>query len=306
VRNLRRLYPPPGELFEVDGRLMHLHCVGSASPTIVIDAGNGCFSLEWMPIQEALQATARTCVYDRAGYGWSESGRSPRDGAQAVAELRALLQAAGEQKPLVFVGHSLGGIHGPIYAARYPDEVIGLVLVDTAADYGYPPDAEQEVRYSVGFYRITRLLVGSGLMRVLGPVMGEGAMPETAKKLPEALRESYLALVLDPELHATAQAEMVQLSQTLRQAGEATAGRLPLGNRPFVVLTAGQRMALGSTPFDEYRVAVGEDVIAEQGALAALSSRGEQRIFRESGHNMHLDAPDVVIAAVRDVVEMSR
>jgi len=180
VRALRERYPPPGELFEVNGRLMHLHCVGAGSPTVVLDAGNGCFSLEWMSIQEALHATARTCVFDRPGYGWSESGSAPRDGAQAVGELHMLLGAAGEQGPFVFVGHSLGGIHAPIYVARYPDEVVGLVLVDTAADYDYSPDIEQEVRYSVGFYRVMRLLTGSGLMRVLGPVMGEEAMPETA------------------------------------------------------------------------------------------------------------------------------
>lgn len=94
---------------------------------------------------------------------------------------------------------------------------------------------------------------------------------------------------------------MVQLPRTLRQAGKGTLGDLPL-----IVLTAGQQMAPGSTPFDDRRVPVQDEVIAAQGSLAALSVQGEQRVIEESGHEVHLDAPQAVLAAVRDVIERTR
>ena len=306
LRRTRERYPAPGKLVDVSGQRMHIHCAGSGSPTVIVDAGNACFSLEWMPIQEKLQSTTRVCVYDRAGYGWSEAGPAPRGGAHAVAELHDLLQAAGEPGPYVLVGHSLGGIHARMYAAHYSDEVAGLVLIDTAAEEDVSPELEQQMRASIGFDQVMRLLSGSGLLRILGPLGGEQAMPETARKLPAELREVYLQLLLDPQQYTTGIDEMAQLPQTLRQARDALAGQPSLGDLPLIVLTAGQQMAPGSTPFDDRHVPVEEDVIAAQGALAALSSRGEQRVIESSGHQVHLDAPEAVLAAIRDVVEMTR
>jgi len=306
LSRFREHTPPPGQLVDVGGHKMHIRCAGSGTPTVVIDAGNACFGLEWTPIQERLAETTRVCTYDRAGYGWSEAGPSPRDGATIATELHALLQAAGEPGPYVLVGHSLGGIHARLYAAQYPDEVVGLVLVDTAVEYTISAEREAEMRTSIGFYQVMHLLTGSGLLRVLGPLSGEGSMPETARKLPSALQETYLNLLLDPQQYTTAIAEMAQLPETLRQTGEAMSGARPLDDRPLIVLTAGQRMAPGSTPFDDRRVPVGQEIIDAQGTLAALSSQGEQRVIEQSGHQVHLDAPDAVIVAVHDVIQMVR
>lgn len=285
---------------------MHIRCTDSGSPTLVIDAGNACFGLEWTPIQDALSETTRVCTYDRAGYGWSKAGPSPRDAATVVAELHALLRAAGEPGPYVLVGHSLGGIHARLYAAQYPGEVAAMVLIDTAAAYTVSPELEGQMRASIGFYQVMRLLTGSGVLRVLGPLGGAKAMPETARKLPTALQDAYLNLLLDPRQQATAIAEMAQLPASLRQAGEAMAGAQPLGDMPLIVLTAGQQMAPGSTPFDDRRVPVSGDVIEMQGTLTALSARGEQRVIAHSGHQVHLDAPEVVIAALQDAIAAVR
>jgi pimeloyl-ACP methyl ester carboxylesterase len=298
--------PPPGQRFDVDGHQMHIHCTGSGSPTVVVDGGNACFSLEWTPIQEALQGTTRVCIYDRAGYGWSETGPSPRDGATVAAELHKLLEAAGEDGPFLLVGHSLGGMHVRLYAAEHPDQVAGLVLIDTAAGYTVSPEFQKETQSSIGFYQVMRLLTGSGLLRVLGPLGGENAMPETARKLPPELQDTYLNFVLDPRQHAAAIDEMAHLQDTLRQTGEVLQGEEPLGDRPVIVLTAGQRMAPGSTPFDERQVPVDEAIITAQASLTALSSRGEQRLIPESGHQVHLDAQDAVVAAIIDAIEMAR
>lgn len=300
----REQFPAPGKLVEVDGHLMHIHCLGSGSPTVVIDAGNGSFSIEWTPIQEKLGQTTRVCIYDRSGYGWSEASPSPRDGAQVVSELHDLLDVAGEAGPYLLVGHSLGGVHVRMFAAQYPDEVAGLVLVDTAYPLVVTPEFELQMRSSIGFYQAMNLMTSTGLLRVLGPLGGEDSMPATARKLPPELQEAYLNLLLDPNQYATAIAEMEQLPATFGQTSELLQGGQPFGDLPLIVLTAGLTSAPGSTPFNEQYVPVPDSQIQLQLELAGQSLNGEQRVIAESGHSVHLDAPEEIVEAIRDMLGM--
>lgn len=305
LSRLREQHPAPGRLVEVDGRLMHIHCLGSGSPTVVIDAGNSSFSLEWMPLQVQMSQDLRVCTYDRAGYGWSEPGPEPRDGARAAAELHALLQAAGESGPYLLVGHSLGGVHVRMYAAQHPQDVTGLVLVDTAYPLVITPEFEQQMAGSIGFYQVMGLMTRTGVMRILGPLGGEGSLPETARKLPSELQEAYLNLLLDPAQYAAAISEMKSLPKTFEQASQML-DQHGLGDLPLIVLTAGQTAAPGSTPFAEQRIPASEQRIAQQNELAGTSTRGEQRIISESGHLVHLDAPQAVLQAVQNLITLIR
>ncbi|HLF75152.1 MAG TPA: alpha/beta hydrolase [Anaerolineales bacterium] len=302
----REQFPAPGRVLEVEGHLMHIHCMGSGSPTVVIDAGNGSFSVEWMPIQQEVSQFTRVCTYDRLGYGWSEAGPQPRDGMQVVSELHDLLQAAAEAGPYLLVGHSLGGVHVRMFAMKYPEEVAGLVLVDTAHPLDISPEFEKQIQTSIGFYQAMNLLTRSGLLRVLGPLGGEDSLPATARKLPPELQEVYLNLLLDPNQYATASSEMQQLSQTFQQASQTMVGAQPFGDLPLIVLTAGQIPAPGSTPFNEQYVPVPNEQIELQWELARLSPQGEQRVIPESGHSVHLDAPQAVIDAILGIVESLR
>jgi pimeloyl-ACP methyl ester carboxylesterase len=128
----RRNFPSPGVLVDVDGHKMHIYCLGQGSPTVVLEAGGYSFSSEWYWVQQQLAPTHRVCTYDRAGYGWSEPGPSPRTALRIVAELHTLLAKANISGPYVLAGHSFGGILNSVYASQYPDEVQGIVLVDTA------------------------------------------------------------------------------------------------------------------------------------------------------------------------------
>src|SRR5215216_907289 len=129
-----RAYPPPGEMVDVGGYSLHINCVGQGSPTVVLDAGLGDFSAQWVRVQREVSDTTRVCAYDRAGMGWSEMGPEPRDAKQISSELHTLLSKAGIKGPYVLVGHSFGGMYMQTYAARYPDEVAGVTLVDSSTE----------------------------------------------------------------------------------------------------------------------------------------------------------------------------
>jgi pimeloyl-ACP methyl ester carboxylesterase len=193
-----------------------------------------------------------------------------------------------------------------MFALQYPDEVAGLVLVDTAHPLTISPEFEKQMQTSIGFYQVMNLMTSTGLLRILGPLGGEDSMPANARKLPTELQDVYLNLLLDPNQYATAVAEMRQLPQTFRQASELMEGSQPLGSLPLIVLAAGQASAPGSTPFNEQLIAVSESQIQSQWELARQSSQGELRVISESGHSVHLDAPEEIIKAIHDTLEKIR
>jgi pimeloyl-ACP methyl ester carboxylesterase len=121
--------PPPGRLFDVGGRAIHIRCVGppSGGATVILEAGAGDDSNRWTAVQDALAPRIRSCAYDRAGFGWSAG--SPQSMAQDNADLHTLLAAANVPGPYVLVGHSLGALLVRRYADQYPDGIVGMVLV---------------------------------------------------------------------------------------------------------------------------------------------------------------------------------
>jgi pimeloyl-ACP methyl ester carboxylesterase len=133
--------PPPyfaqGERYDIGGRSLYLDCRGSGSPTVVLEAGSGSDSGTWSAVHDAIAGTTRTCAYDRAGRGRSDD-RDTHTLGDAVADLRALLDAAGEPGPFVIVGHSLGGSYARVFATTYRNEVVGAVLVDS-----FEPDVQE-------------------------------------------------------------------------------------------------------------------------------------------------------------------
>jgi pimeloyl-ACP methyl ester carboxylesterase len=131
-------YPMPGRLVDVGGHGLHLHCTGSGGPTVVLEPGGGAMSSNLAWITPAVARDTRVCVYDRAGRGWSEPAAAPQDGARTAADLHALLQRAEVPGPYVLAGHSFGGLYALTFAGRYPDEVAGMVLVDSTAPASAP------------------------------------------------------------------------------------------------------------------------------------------------------------------------
>src|SRR5947209_14532237 len=130
-------YPPPGKLVDIGGYRLHINCTGTGSPTVILDAGLGSTSLDWSKVQPGVARFTRVCSYDRAGYGWSDSGPGPRTSQQIVKELHLLLVHAQINGPYVLVGHSVGGLNMRLYAYRYPQEVAGMVLLDSTSEHQF-------------------------------------------------------------------------------------------------------------------------------------------------------------------------
>jgi pimeloyl-ACP methyl ester carboxylesterase len=128
-----RAHPMAGQLVDVGGHRLHLSCTGSGSPTVVLQPGAGETSSNMGWIAPAVARSTRVCVYDRAGRGWSEPADTPQDGAAIATDLHTLLQRAHVPGPYVVAGHSFGGLYTMVFAARYPDEVAGMALLDSTA-----------------------------------------------------------------------------------------------------------------------------------------------------------------------------
>ena len=130
-----RTYPPPGRLVDVGGYRLHIHCLGTGSPTVVLDAGLSGMSHDWNLVQAEIAQTTRVCAYDRAGMGWSDAGPLPRTPEQIARELHTLLTNAGIASPYMLVGHSLGGKNVRMFALQHPEQVAGMVLVDARSEF---------------------------------------------------------------------------------------------------------------------------------------------------------------------------
>jgi pimeloyl-ACP methyl ester carboxylesterase len=170
----QRKYPPPGILVNVDGHKMHIYCMGEGSPMVILDHAGGGSSVDWNLIQPKLADHTRVCAYDRAGYGWSDYNPAPRTLAQQVNDLHALLAGANEKGPYIFVGHSYGARVARVFAAKYPNEIVGMVLMDPGFLYDdprYPPEAKSHLESDIKMSRAGRWLAPFGLVRLLRPIM---------------------------------------------------------------------------------------------------------------------------------------
>ncbi len=302
-RRLRAQHPPIGRMINVGGYQLHLHSLGEGGPAVVLDAGIGEAGLSWAALQPEVARFARAVFYDRAGLGWSDSGPRPRTASVMVDELHTLLQRSGIPGPYVLVGASFGGLLNRLYARRYPEDVAGMVLVDAAHEEQYTPELIQQTVRRMGrvmplVYAVLRLFIWSGLPAIvprLRPVPGYFKLP------PEA-RETYGALLAADSRMVTAQADelsAVMESHSLMRAARVTS----LGDIPLVVLRHGLTPKQMTPELTELMESTHQRLQAE---LAAQSTNGRLTIAENSGHAIQFDQPELVVAAIREVVEAVR
>jgi len=287
IRNKYRAeYPPPGQMVSLETHDIHLHCVGTGSPTVVFESDLDQYgSLSWNSVQGEVGEYTRACSYDRAGIMWSEPGPRPRDGETIAAELKTVLENAGEEGPYILVGHAFGGAYVRIFAGQNLDDVCGMVLVESShpemltrfEEYGVVPEIPDE--------NIRPLIL---LLSHLG---SPGRYKGNVYNLPPEIYDPVQAFL--PESSMTWFDEKVESPNTLAQAGHYEY----LGDWPLIVLaTSGPSPSLGD---------LGQKLddlwLEMQRELLLLSENSEFRSY-EIGHYPQLQSPELVIDAIQDVL----
>lgn len=304
---LQAAHPPPGQLVDVSGYQMHIDCQGEGSPTVILEAGAGQFSPYWVRVQPEVAEYTRVCAYDRAGLGWSEASPEPRTAGNIVVELHTLLAEAGIPGPYVLVGHSLGGVYVRLYAHEYPGEVAGMVLVDSSHEEQNlrAPEALRQGEEESEAQRKQQLSVARTISAVGLMAMAPENVP-SEPELPPATGETVRALIAaNPEYFDTRLAVADNSDGIFEEARGAK--MTTLGDIPLVVIAAGRQATNPSVGLTEELAQQYAPVWRQmQTELAQLSTNGELVIAEESGHNIHLEQPGMVIDAIRQVVEAVR
>lgn len=272
----------PGTFIWVGSHRLHLNCVGRGSPTVIFDSGLGGSSLDWVRIQPQVASFTRACSYDRAGYGWSDPGPAPRDSASISSELKLLLGNASVPAPYVLVGHSFGGFNVRLYSHNNPEQVAGMVLVDSS--------------HEDQFRRFEEAGVGSTAPR------NHSFVVHNVFQLPSALPDEIAPVV---QLFASTRSSRLAFRSELRhlrRSAKQLRNASPLPDIPVVVIS---HRIDGTTPSttEAKRAEIWMDM---QSDLAYRAARGKHVISATDDHYIQLSQPQLIVDSIRDVIERSR
>lgn len=280
----RRTRPAPGELVDVGGHRLHLLCVGSGRPTVILESGLGEAAAYWGWISTAVARDAKVCAYDRAGRGWSDPAGAAQDGIAVATDLHILLDRAHVTGPFVLVGHSSGAQYVRIFASRYPEQVAGMVLLD-----GQPPEVFESLPVFPVFYNVFRrvsALLPSVARLGVGRLLYHGGFDGLPAEARDMERFTYSSARAARSLRD----EFAELPTSLAQARSFQS----LGDRPLVVVTAARDAEAGWLPL--------------QDRMATLSTNSSHRVVPYTHDALVTDqtAAQSSIGAIRDVVHAVR
>lgn len=276
-------YPPPGKLTDIGGYKLHYKDKGQGNITVVCDAGLSGTSLGWFLVQAEASKFTRVCTYDRAGYSWSDPSPLKRTSVNIAKELHSLLKKADISGPYILVGHSFGGANVLLFADLYPQETLGVILVDSVHE-----DMLQELPSAPhGFFdhpKVQWFLSFIGYKRLKGPSEEIKAM---FSPLRIEIQAAYIAQMNKTRYIETVNQEMDCLSESLLQLGEV---RL---QKPLTVITAGN-----ISNSEE-----GRRWIKLQERLLLKSNQSKQMIAENSDHMINHHQPQIIVDAIREMIE---
>lgn len=281
-RRWDRDHPVPGDFYSVEGKQAHLVCMGSGSPTVLLESAASARYTQWRKVQPDLSKITRVCSYDRAGHGWSQPRSGPRDAETIARELHSLLDHAGVVRPFIYAGESAGGLYVREYAREFPSEIAGVALIESSSPWqidelpGFRASWEEDKHSFQRSLCIDRLKVWSGWERVFGRCRSQGGDVDC--------RPAYV----DEDEN-----ELIYFETSSRQAGRLSS----LGKIALLVITSKKETE------DKVQGAVWNK---EQESSKLLSPWGWRVIARESGHIVPIDRPDIVVSEMTRMISFLR
>ncbi len=288
-----KLHPAPGRLVSVGQNKLHIWCIGTGSPTVVMISGGGTPAVALYPAQIQIAKFTRVCSYDRAGLGWSEPATKLMDLAAVVAEMEELLTTMGVTGPIVLAPQSFGGLIALSYAAKNPDRVAGAVFIDASEPELYfraiPPTVAEFERKDMLWQIAWRL----GIIRAGIPY----AAPDWIKDWPPEIKAQFF--VVWSRSMAGYTSDFADVATLTPRSQIPVASVNSFGNKPVIVLRHGRT--------DEWSLAATEaDWPAAQMKLAKLSSAGRLIVAKNNGHPIAEENPELVASSVKTVVRLIR
>jgi len=298
---------PNGKLVDIGGYKLHIDIKGKGSPAVVMIAGSQAFSFDWSLVMRGISGITQVCTYDRPALAWSDPGPMPRTFDQDIYELHTLLQKSGVKPPYILVGHSLGGIIARLFEKKYPTEVKGLVLVDATS--------EDAVLFMNG--KIQRLRTFSQ-NRTIPPVKTK---PDTSTKIPSMKdMEEMWKMMGEPKIESPFDRLPKKFQEqriwAMRQPKFLLADNGPywadefaamyadslysMGNKPIYVLSSGRDAFSKNT--DSAMKAIWLEKLEQKEKMSNLSTNSKHIITTKSGHEIHLEEPELVINAIKEVI----
>ncbi|PHS71072.1 MAG: alpha/beta hydrolase [Methylophaga sp.] len=265
--------PTPGDRYDIGGYRLHIQCMGEGKPTTIIDTGLGDDSSDWQIILQQSSQLTRTCLYDRAGYGWSDYGPRPRNSRRIAYELGLLLQAAKIPPPYILVGHSFGGFNLRLFAASHPNDIAGLILVESSHERQYE-----------------RLNI-----KLPPPYKGRRNIVITPIQTPNSSDKNKHQLLRD-HAYRTAGEEIAALYESSRQVQRF--GHIP--TVPLIVISRGKPEWSGNAKAQQR-----EKIWIElQQDLTHLSPLSQHIFAHHSGHDIPQQQPEIIIEAISTMINL--
>ncbi len=308
-----RRYPAPGKLVKVEGTQLHVYCVGSGTPTVLLETGRGGFGFLWQPLMSRISGFARVCAFDRPGTGWSDRIAGVQTAEQEAALFYRALQLLGEKGPYVVMGNSLGGLYSQAFARLYRDQVVGMVLIESSAQDWNLRMPQAILKSSLKSKEQTLMMLRVGQV---GTPFGLLRLLRVGDKVTR-----FEGLPYSPEVRQAviSRYNMYSVCGGLLDVYKASALMMSIpgpkpdfGDLPLVVLVAGKKK-MADTPQAQIPKDLTKDVLQQaddiwmqlQQEHAKMSSRGELVVAEKSGHLIHSNQPELILESLQKVIAMA-
>ena len=275
-------FPPSGKIVDIGHHQLHAIRTGKGGPTVILEAGMGGCSLDWVLVQPEISKRATVVSYDRVGYGWSKGNANLATSENYVTDLKMLLDKLNLMPPYILVGHSYGALNMRLFAAKYPEEVSALILIDSVHEQYYLQEFmsdERKIKFraAVKLNKLGYLFSSLGLLRMVKVQVGTKSLPPNFLKMSKALGYQSSA-------YKTVYAELLSSEQSAKQV--VASNTIP-DYISITIISAGRQT---------------EEWKQQQSMLLMLNKNTKQLIAKDSWHSIQLYNPEIVISAINQAI----